>query len=102
MCNSSQPLKVSQELIRTYTQRRNSHLCSASDDEGPDEECDPYAFEDGDDEVGVKEKKDKIGPEKESNKKQKVGPFKGVAILDFISAVRDIYFLYLGQWRTEF
>lgn len=74
MCNSSHPLKVSQELVRTYAQRRNSHLGSSTGDGEHGDESDPYAFVDGDDEFSITEKRDKVGPEKDGNKKQKVGP----------------------------
>lgn len=77
MSGSSHPLKVSQELIKTYTQRRNSHLASTSGDEEPSEEPDPYAFVEGDEEFSFTEKKDKSGAEKDGNKKHKVGPDKG-------------------------
>lgn len=77
MSGSSHPLKVSQELVKTYTQRRNSHLASTSGDEEPSEEPDPYAFVEGDEEFSFTEKKDKSGAEKDGNKKHKVGPDKG-------------------------
>lgn len=68
-----QPLKVSQELVKTYTQRRNSHLSSATGDGDHSEEPDPYAFVEGDEEFSFTEKKDKLGAEREGNKKYKVG-----------------------------
>lgn len=66
------PLKVSEELIKTYTQRRNSHLVSATGDGERSDEPDPYAFEEGDDEFSFTEKKDKLGAEREGSKKYKV------------------------------
>lgn len=73
MSGSRQPLKVSQELVKTYTQRRNSHLASATGDGEHSEEPDPYAFVEGDEEFSFTEKKDKLGAEREGNKKYKVG-----------------------------
>ena len=73
MCDSSQPLKVSQELVKAYAQRRNSHLVSTTGDGEHSEEPDPYAFVEGDEEFTFTEKKDKAGAEKEGNKKHKVG-----------------------------
>lgn len=67
------PLKVSEELIKTYTQRRNSHLVSATGDGERSDEPDPYAFEEGDEEFSFTEKKDKLGAEREGSKKYKVG-----------------------------
>lgn len=69
MSGSMQPLKVSQELIKTYAQRRNSHLVSASGDGEYGEDPDPYAFEEGDDEFSFSDKKDKAGAERDGNKK---------------------------------
>lgn len=71
MCDSSQPLKVSQDVVKTYSQRRNSHLVSSSRDREHSEEPDPYAFEE-DEEDNFTEKKDKSGAEKDGSKKQKV------------------------------
>lgn len=73
MSGSMQPLKVSQELVRTYAQRRNSHLLSASEDGEHSGEPDPYAFVEGDEEFTFTEKKDKSGSDREGNKKNKVG-----------------------------
>lgn len=73
MCDSTQPLKVSQELVRTYAQRRNSHLVSISGDDEHGEEPDPYAFVEGDEEFSFIEKRDKAAAEKEGGKKHKVG-----------------------------
>lgn len=73
MSGTTQNLKVSQELVRTYAQRRNSHLASATGDGEHSEEPDPYAFEEGDDEFSFSDKKDKSGAEREGNKKHKVG-----------------------------
>lgn len=73
MSGSTQPLKVSQELVKTYAQRRNSHLASATGDGEYSEEPDPYAFVEGDEEFSFTEKKDKPGAEREGNKKNKVG-----------------------------
>lgn len=73
MSGSTQPLKVSQELVKTYAQRRNSHLASATGDGEHSEEPDPYAFVEGDEEFSFTEKKDKPGSEREGNKKHKVG-----------------------------
>lgn len=73
MSSSTQPLKVSQELVKTYAQRRNSHLASATGDGEHGEEPDPYAFVEGDEEFSFTEKKDKPGAEREGNKKHKVG-----------------------------
>lgn len=67
------PLKVSQELVKTYAQRRNNHLVSLSRDGDRGAELDPYAFVDGDDEFSFGEKKDKSG-ERDASKKQKVRP----------------------------
>jgi len=73
MSGSTQTLKVSQELIETYAQRRNSHLASATGDREYSDEPDPYAFEEGDEEFSFKDKKDKPGAEREGNKKHMVG-----------------------------
>lgn len=73
MSGSTQSLKVSQELVKAYAQRRNSHLTSVTGDGEHSEEPDPYAFVEGDEEFSFTEKKDKPGAEKEGNKKHKVG-----------------------------
>lgn len=73
MSGSTHPLKVSQELVKTYAQRRNSHLVSATADGEHSEEPDPYAFVEGDEEFSFTEKKDKAGADREGNKKHKVG-----------------------------
>lgn len=73
MSSSIHPLKVSQERIKTYTQRRNSHLVSAAGDAEQSDAPDPYAFVEGDEEFTFTEKKDKPGTEKDGNKKHKVG-----------------------------
>lgn len=70
MSDSTQPLKVSQELVKAYAQRRNSHLTSTTGDEEQNEDPDPYAFVD--EEFSFPEKKDKPGAEREGNKKHKV------------------------------
>lgn len=72
MSGSMQPLKVSQELVKAYAQRRNSHLAPSTGDEEHSEEPDPYAFEEGDEEFTFTEKKDKAGAEREGNNKHKV------------------------------
>lgn len=72
MSGSTHRLKVSQELVKIYAQRRNSHLTSATGDEEQGEERDPYAFVEGDEEFIFTEKKDKSGPEREGGKKHKV------------------------------
>lgn len=91
MADSSQPLKVSQELIRTYAQRRNSHLAPATEDGEYSEEPDPYAFVEGDEEFSFTEKKDKPGAEKEGSKKHKVGfSLRGPFVL-------KSYFLFPGR-----
>lgn len=74
MSGSTQSLKVSQELVKTYAQRRNSHLASAAGDGEHSEEPDPYAFVEGDEEFSFTEKKDKAGAERDGNKKHKVSP----------------------------
>lgn len=73
MSSSTHPLKVSQERIKTYTQRRNSHLVSTTADAEQSDVPDPYAFVEGDEEFTFTEKKDKPGTEKDGNKKYKVG-----------------------------
>lgn len=73
MSGSVHPLKVSQELLKAYTQRRNSHLASAAGDGEHSEEPDPYAFVEGEEEFIFTEKKDKSGAEREGSKKYKVG-----------------------------
>ena len=73
MAGTSQTLKVSAELLKTYAQRRNSHLVSLSRDGDHGGELDPYAFEDGDDDFSFGEKKDKAG-ERDASKKQNVSP----------------------------
>lgn len=73
MSGLTHPLKVSQELIKAYTQRRNSHLASTAEDGEQSGEPDPYAFVEGDEEFTFTEKKDKLGAEREANKKYKVG-----------------------------
>lgn len=72
MSSSTHPLKVSQERIKTYTQRRNSHLVSTTGDVEQSDVPDPYAFVEGDEEFTFTEKKDKPGNEKDG-KKYKVG-----------------------------
>ena len=72
MSGSTQQLKVSEELIKTYAQRRNSHLAPATGDEDHSEEPDPYAFVEGDEEFTFTDKKDKAGAERDGNKKHKV------------------------------
>lgn len=74
MSGSTRRLKVSQELVKTYAQRRNSHLVSAAGDAEQGGAPDPYAFVEGDEEFTFAEKKDKAGTEKDGNKKYKVGP----------------------------
>lgn len=73
MSSSTHPLKVSQERIKTYTQRRNSHLVSTTGDTEQNDLPDPYAFVEGDEEFTFTEKKDKPGTEKDGSKKYKVG-----------------------------
>lgn len=74
MSSSTHPLKVSQELIKTYAQRRNSHLVSTIGDAEQSDMPDPYAFVEGGEEFTFTEKKDKPGTEKDGNKKKyKVG-----------------------------
>ena len=73
MSSSTHPLKVSQERIKNYTQRRNSHLVSTTGDAEQSDVPDPYAFVEGDEEFTFTEKKDKPGTEKDGNKKYKVG-----------------------------
>ena len=73
MSGCTWPLKVSQELVNTYAQRRNSHLVSATVDGEHGDKSDPYAFVEGDEEFSFTEKKDKAGAEREGNKKHKVG-----------------------------
>lgn len=80
MSGSKHLLKVSQELIKNYTHRRNSHLVSATGDGEHSEEPDPYAFNEGDEEFSFTEKKDKLGAEREGTKKYKVGFWKDPAI----------------------
>lgn len=80
MAGSSRPLKVSQELVKTYAQRRNSHLASATGDGEHGNDPDPYAFEDGDEEFSFTEKKDKPGAEREGNKKHKVCSCQGFGV----------------------
>lgn len=75
MSASTQRLKVSQELVKTYAQRRNSHLVSVAGDEEQGDEPDPYAFDEGDDEFVFTEKKDKSGPDREGSKKHKASVF---------------------------
>lgn len=72
MSDSTRPLKVSQDLVKTYAQRRNSHLAPAAGDGEHSEEPDPYAFVEGDEEFSFTEKKDKPGAEREPGKKHKV------------------------------
>ena len=73
MSGSGHLLKVSQELVRTYTQRRNGHLGAAMTGEEQDAEADPYAFVEGDEEFSFSGKKDKAGGEREVGEKHKVG-----------------------------
>lgn len=73
MSGSMHTLKVSQELVRAYAQRRNSHYASASGDREHGDDSDPYAFVEGDEEFSFTEKKDKSGSERDGNKKNKVG-----------------------------
>ncbi|KAJ4935384.1 hypothetical protein JOQ06_016920 [Pogonophryne albipinna] len=71
MSGSMHTLKVSQELVRAYAQRRNSHYASASGDREHGDDSDPYAFVEGDEEFSFTEKKDKSGSERDGNKKNK-------------------------------
>ena len=72
MSGSGRPLKVSEDLVRTYTQRRNSHLAAAMADEDHEEEPDPYAFVEGDEDFTFTDKKDKPGSDRETSKRHKV------------------------------
>ena len=95
MSGSKHPLKVCQELVRTYAQRRNLHLVSISrDGERRGHELDPYAFVDGDEDFSFVEKKDK-GGEREVGKKHKVP-------LCFFWDVRAFEAWALGMERSMF
>lgn len=72
MSGSSHQLKVSQELVKTYTQRKSSHLAPPTADEDHSDEPDPYAFEEGDDEFTFTDRKEKSGADREGNRKHKV------------------------------
>ena len=72
MSTGTWPLKVSQELVKTYAQRRNSHLASATGDGEHSDKSDPYAFVEGDEEFSFTEKKDRPGGEREATRKHKV------------------------------
>lgn len=72
MSSSKRPLKVSEELVKMYEHKKNQYLSSAVCDEDPDQESDPYAFEEGDEEFAFSDKDKKPGPEREAGKKAKV------------------------------
>lgn len=72
MSGSTHRLKVSQERVKTYAQRRNSHLVTIAGDAEQSDAADPYAFVEGDEEFTFAEKKDKPGTEKDGSKKHKV------------------------------
>ncbi|KAJ8403825.1 hypothetical protein AAFF_G00346930 [Aldrovandia affinis] len=73
MSSCGRVLKVSEELMQMYAQRRNLFLsASFSDASGEHEhDSDPYAFVDGDVEFTFRDKKDKQGGEREPGKKHK-------------------------------
>lgn len=74
MATSKRPLKVSEERVQMYLQRRNQYLAAAiTDDDDHEPEVDPYAFEDGDVKFSFSDKKDKTGGERQPGKKHKVG-----------------------------
>lgn len=99
MSGSAHPLKVSQELLKAYTQRRNSHLASATGDGEHSEEPDPYAFVEGDEEFSFTEKKDKSGTEREGGKKYKVGlgPMAQEPSLNVLFMVADVNIFFFHQ-----
>ncbi|XP_035240936.1 mediator of RNA polymerase II transcription subunit 13-like isoform X2 [Anguilla anguilla] len=73
MSTVRKPLKVSEERVRMYAQRRNLYLSAAFSDAagGRQPESDPYAFVDGDVEFTFRDKKDKQGGDWEAGKKHK-------------------------------
>lgn len=73
MANSKKALKVSDELVQMYLQRKNQHLSAAISDTDHEPEMDPYAFVDGDVEFSFSDKRDKQCGEREVGKKHKVG-----------------------------
>ena len=74
MAASKRPLKVSEERVQMYLQRRNHYLAAAAIVDGDHEpDVDPYAFVDGDVKFTFSDKKDKLGGEREPGKRNKVG-----------------------------
>ncbi|MGH0159948.1 UNVERIFIED_CONTAM: hypothetical protein FKN15_046227 [Acipenser sinensis] len=71
MANSKKALKVSDELVQMYLQRKNQHLSAAISDTDHEPEMDPYAFVDGDVEFSFSDKRDKQCGEREVGKKHK-------------------------------
>ncbi|KAK6317162.1 hypothetical protein J4Q44_G00125620 [Coregonus suidteri] len=71
MATSKRPLKVSEERVQMYIQRRNQYLAAAITDDDHEPEVDPYAFEDGDVKFSFSDKKDKTGGERQPGKKHK-------------------------------
>lgn len=72
MSSSKRPLKVAEERVKMYEQRKNQHLFAAVCDGDPDRESDPYAFVEGDDEFTFTDKEKKPGAEREAGKRNKV------------------------------
>ncbi|KAG5844433.1 hypothetical protein ANANG_G00162470 [Anguilla anguilla] len=71
MSTSKRPLKVSEERVQMYLQRRNQYLSAAIGDGDHEPEVDPYAFVEGDVEFLFPDKKDKQSGEREVGKKHK-------------------------------
>ncbi|RXN29728.1 mediator of RNA polymerase II transcription subunit 13-like protein [Labeo rohita] len=71
MSSSKRPLKVSEELVKMYEQRKNQHLSAAVCDGDQERESDPYAFVEGDEEFTFSDKDKKPGAEREAGKKNK-------------------------------
>uniref|UniRef100_A0A673H6Z1 Mediator of RNA polymerase II transcription subunit 13 n=1 Tax=Sinocyclocheilus rhinocerous TaxID=307959 RepID=A0A673H6Z1_9TELE len=61
MSSSKRPLKVSEDLVKMYEQKKNQHLSAAVCDGDQERESDPYAFEEGDEEFTFSDKDKKPG-----------------------------------------
>ncbi|KAJ8280824.1 hypothetical protein GJAV_G00059490 [Gymnothorax javanicus] len=71
MSTCRRPLKVSEERVQMYAQRRDLFLSASFTDGERQPEADPYAFVDGDVEFTFRDKKDKQGADREAGKKHK-------------------------------
>ncbi len=72
MSSSKRPLKVSEDLVKMYEQKKNQHLSAAVCDDDQECDSDPYAFVEGDEEFTFSDKDKKPGAERETGQKNKV------------------------------